>query len=44
MNRIIINIFGISSAIVISVCVKKLYNIYNFNLNDKYILDCLRIE
>jgi hypothetical protein len=45
MNNFIKNLFGISSAIIISVFVNKILN-YNclYNINDKYILDCMRNE
>ncbi len=45
MNYLMKNLFGISSAIIISVFVKNFINNYNiFYLNDKYILDCMRLE
>ncbi len=39
------NIVIISSAIIIAIFVKKFFNYnYNTNVNDKYILDCMRLE
>ena len=44
MNNLMINLVSISSALVISVFVKKIYNYYNIDLNDKYIIDSMRSE
>jgi hypothetical protein len=45
MNNLIKNLFSISSAIIISVFVKNILNYnYLYNINDTYILDCMRSE
>ena len=44
MSNLIVNIVGVSSAIIISVFVKSIL-IYNYyDINDKYILDSMRSE
>lgn len=41
MNNFIKKMFILGNAIILSVIVK---NVYDANLNDKYILDCMRNE